>query len=257
MIHYFMKYAVQYELQSGKACSGLMYTLDSVLCLRRLLGSRGDSPSHWIRGVLCSCRSDFDIPEAHALLFCATIYGARIFVEQEIASSTSQDAIMTLNALLRALVLSCYDEYVLGNVKFDDIVFLCNKGANPNEIAQTMVSCTADHQRTTLTWTTWELYLNDDLVKCENANHPRYKSLRQSRSTLLVMEQLIESGADLNCKLPMGCKSVQQAIEKRLEADYAQMSRDDDVVQRDRLMERIKAVLLKRGYVWVEADDKR
>jgi hypothetical protein len=72
-----------------------------------------------------------------------------------------------------------------------------------------------------------------------------------------MMEALIESGADLNCKVPVGCKSVQQAIEKRLEADYpAQAFRGSGVVKCTRLMKPIKAALLKRGYVWVEADDK-
>jgi hypothetical protein len=253
MICKFMKFAAQYELQSGKACTGLLYKLDSVLCSRRLLDSRDNCPSHWIHAVLKTCHSDIEIPEAHALLFCATIYHVRIFVEQELGSSTPKDATITLNALLQALVLSCYDIDLKVGASgwFDAIRFVCNKGANPNDIVRTTVSFTANHKSTTLTWTIWELYLANDLLTCESVNHPRQTSPFRFSSNFLVMEQLIGSGADLNCKLPVGCESVQQAIEKRIEADYAP-SHDSDDVKRDQLMKRLKAALLKRGYVWVE-----
>jgi hypothetical protein len=257
MISGFMHYAAQYELQSGKACTGLMYKLDSVLCSQRLSISRDDGPGHWIRAILRPCHSDFEIPEVHALLFCATIYHAHVFVEQELASSTSQDAIVTLNALLRALVLSCYKEQDLidSSSKSDAIRFVCNKGADPNEIVRTTVSCTADHKTTTLTWTIWELYLDNGILKCENVNHPgRTSPLALGRAPRVII-QLIESGADLNCKVPMGCKSLQQAIEKRVEAESPTgLVLSNTAETRDGFMKRIKAALLRRGYVWVETD---
>jgi hypothetical protein len=252
MIYVFMKYASQYESQSGRACTGLMYKLNSVLCSRRLLDPRDNDPSHWIRALLKPCHSDIEIPEAHALLFCATIYRVRIFVEQEIGSSTPQDATMTLNALLQALVLSCYDgsRKLGGYGLFDAIRFVCNMGANPNDVVRTTVSCTANHSSTTLTGTIWELYLDMDLLTCESVKQQQQTSPWGFHKAYLVMEQLIESGADLNCKVPVGCKSVQQAIEKRLEIE------DDDVVELERLKKPLKAALLKRGYTWVEADGK-
>jgi hypothetical protein len=256
MISRFMRYAAQYELQSGKSCSVLMYKLDSVLCSRRLLDSRDNGSSHWIRAVFGPCHSDVEIPEANALLFCATIHRVHIFAEQEIESSTPQDAVMTLNALLHAVILSCYDvDLKTGFFGWCDAIrFLCKKGADPNDVVRTTVSRTAD-RKTTLTWTIWEIFLDNDLLKCENVNHSRWISPLPLRKTFPVMKQLIESGADLNCKVPVGCKSVQQAIEKRLEADcHARTRYGDDIVQRKQWMNRIKAALLKRGYVWVEAD---
>jgi hypothetical protein len=252
MISSFMDFARKYELQSGKSCSDLMYKLDSVLSSRQLLDSRDNGPSHWIRTVFTSCLSDVETPEAHALLLCATIYGVHIFVEQEIGSSTPQDATMTLNALLRAVVLSCYDDNMVD--LSDAVGFLCNKGANPNEVVRTTVSCTADHKTTTLNWTIWELYLHNDLFKCENVNQHRQTLLYRVCKTILLMEQLIEYGADLNCKVPVGCKSVQQAIEKRVEADYNHIRRSIDVEMLNQWMKPLKAALLKRGYVWEEGD---
>jgi hypothetical protein len=76
----------------------------------------------------------------------------------------------------------------------------------------------------------------------------------RSLQTVTVIQRLIEGGADLNCNVPTGCANIQQAIERRLEADFPPdlPPDDDELLLRRQGVECIKAALSKRGLNWVE-----
>lgn len=223
-LHVFMADAAQYEGDSGQSCADLIYRLDTVL-RSRPLAIQEDCLTHWVCALLRPCHSSWAIPEAQALLFWATIYGLYIFVEQTIASLTPHAAVTTLNDLLRTFVLGCYhiEEILFADLTrrsmFDVVTFLCRKGANPNHIVRRTTVTTADHEMMTLTWTTWELYLQQGPIQPIHAED-YFGDSRVTGDRYCVMDSLIEGGADLECKLPMGCTSVQQAIEGRLKKDY-------------------------------------
>jgi len=239
----FMLHAAQYELYSGKPCAELIYKLDEVF---RSRPPAMETPGlhHWVHSFLPPCKPDWAIPEAHALLFCAAIYGLRLFVQQKIGT-LSHVACTILNELLQALLLGRYHLHLrLRPLPVADAVgLLCCMGANPNANVRTTISSTADQKTLTLTWTIWELYLHDTLPD------PHHEEPFVPFGTFVVMETLIECGADLECRLPAGCTDMQQAIERRLEATCpAGLSRR----MCKKFLKRIKAALLKRGYTWVE-----
>jgi hypothetical protein len=259
----FMSHASKYELCSGKACPDLIHKLDSVFC-SRLPGSETDDPScHWTRLFLNVRFPNMVISDAHALLLCATIHGLFLFVDQTLKLLEPQAAVAALNCLLRALVLGCFHPHlrISGMPHMSAAVaFLCGKGANPNDIVRTPVSCTADHKTATLTWTIWELYLRQgpckpvhELHVYENRGTDGDNRGAKGDNKYCVMERLIEGGADLECRMPVGCTSLQQVIERRLEKDYPGRKRQ----KYPERLKRVKTVLLNRGYIWVEAADRK
>ena len=253
-----MIHAARYESSTGKACTDLIYKLDSILCSRPP-ALRDHTSCHWAEEVFGPCNFDWAVPKAHALLFCATMYGLHLFVQQAIESLTPHATVTTLNGFLRALVLHRYQQradLLFLHKLADAIVFLCSMGADPNDIVQPGASCTADHKTKTPTRTIWELYLDYDLSKRVGGFYPR-AVLSSSDRTTTVIQGLIEGGADLNCKVPTGCANIQQAIERRLEADFPSYLSPKDsryrmLLLRGQGLERIKAALSKRGFNWVE-----
>lgn len=190
-IDQFMTYAALFETSNGKTCTDLIYELDSILCSRPP-ALRDYNSGHWPEEVLERCNLDEAIPEAHALLFCATIYGLHLFVQQAIESLTLHATATMLNAFLRALVLGRY--HWRGNLLYlhkraDAIVFLCSKGADPNDFVQPSASCTADHKTKTPTRTIWELYLDYDPSERGCGNCPR--AVLRSLQTVTVIQRLI------------------------------------------------------------------
>lgn len=245
----FMKNAEKYESHSGKPCDDLIYQLDALLCSRPTPVLKDRHAMHWIEAYHISCFPEFAISEADALLFYATMYGLQLFFEQVMGSVTPQNLGITLNNFLRAQVLGCYHLCQAPSgvpLRAHTVAFLCGKGASPNSIVRMDLSHTADHKTTTLDWTIWELYLHERRFSYE---HTYWKSARIPKDPCTVMEKLIESGANLECKIPEGCASVQQAIETRLQADYGGR---EDVHVLDEIRSRVKTVLLKRGFIWVE-----
>lgn len=266
-LHVFMTYAAQYEGDSGQSCADLIYRLDTVF-RSRPPALQNDCSTHWICALLKPCHPSWTILEAQALPFFAMIYGLYIFVEQTIAPMTPQAAVTTLNDLLRTFSLGCYHvedrilEVQTRPSMADVVTFLCGKGANPNAIVQTASSATvADPQTTTLTWTIWELYLQQWPLQ-QGPIHSTHAEdflgdFRGAGDRYCVMDSLIEGGADLECKLPAGCTSVQQAIERRLKEDYVNkwvVSGSDKGIRFAERKRHIQTVLLGRGYVWTEAD---
>jgi hypothetical protein len=258
----FMSHAARYESDSGKSCADLIYKLDSIFCSRPP-ASQEDRSTHWIRALIKPCNPNWPTPEAQALPFGATFYGLYLFVEQAIAPLTPQVAATTLNDLLRTLVLGCYhhEGWASSDQRFpsmsDVVTFLCGKGANPNAIVEiTTPVATADrNDSATLTWTIWELYLQQGKFEEEHVRHVRLLKLANMSGLLdkwCVMESLIEGGADLECKLPVGCLSLQQAIERRLEKEFSHSWRSSPDECRREESRRVKAALLRRGYIWVE-----
>ena len=136
------------------------------------------------------------------------------------------------------------------------VTFLCGKGANPNAIVEiTTPVATADHNDSaTLTWTIWELYLQQGGLEGDHVNHFLLAVMGSFLKDWCMMESLIEGGADLECKLPVGCLSLQQAIERRLEKGFSSLWRTSPDKSLHRRMRQVRGVLLRRGYVWVEAD---
>ena len=136
----------------------------------------------------------------------------------------------------------------------DVVTFLFGKGANPNAIVEiTTPVATADrNDSATLTWTIWELYLQQGKFEEKHVSH----LIIAERSGLLdkwcVMESLIERGADFECKLPVGCLSLQKAIERRLEKEFSHSWRSSLDERLHSRIRRVKAALLRRGYIWVE-----
>jgi hypothetical protein len=255
-----MVHAAMYESKSGKACADLIYKLDSTFCSQTPEMSQ-NNPRVWVRDSLKQCVpiSNWTIPEPHAMLFCAAIHGLHVFVDQAIGSLTPHAAVAILNGFLRALLLNCYHRMAIDDslTKADTIAFLCGKGANPNDAVPMTSPFTADDKTGTLTWTIWELYLRQGLevAHCKDVYEdqlgvrfiPKY----------CVIDRLIEGGADLECKLPVGCATIQQAIQRRLEIDYhARWPGSPDDVERLERYKRVKTVLLKRGYIWEEAADR-
>lgn len=247
--------AAQYESSTGKACTDLIYKLDSILCSRP--PALWDYKSgHWTEDMYGPCSLNKAIPEAHALLFFALIHGLHLFVQQAIESLTPSATATTLNGLLRALVLCRYRQraHRLSSQNMAGaIMFVCSKGADPNDIVRPAAFCTADHKTKTPTRTIWELYLDYGLLGKEYGSRSRTASLSSFRQTATVIQGLIEGGADLNCKIPMSCVNIQQAIKRRLEADFPPyLSRIDRMLfLRGQEVERIKAALSKRGFNWV------
>lgn len=140
----------------------------------------------------------------------------------------------------------------------DVVTFLCGKGANPNAIVDiTTLVDTADHNDSaTLTWTIWELYLQQGRFKGDHADHLLLAGMGGFLDKWSMMESLIEGGADLECKLPVGCLSLQQAIERRLGKVSSGLWRTNSDYSLHRRIRQVRGVLLRRGYVWVEADRK-
>jgi len=141
--------------------------------------------------------------------------GLRLFVKQAIVSLTPQAAVATLNDLLQALVLGCYhlQFHVDWHGPADAVTFLCSIGASPNAMARPAVT----YKTTTQVWTIWELYLDTlldrELPRGCQAEYDVHTTVMLER--LRLMERLIESGADMECKIPAGCENIQQAIEKK------------------------------------------
>lgn len=258
----FMSHAIRYESDSGKSCADLIYKLDGIFCSRSPI-SQEDRSTHWIGALVKPCNPNWAIPEAQALLFCATFYGLYSFVEQAIAPLTPQVTATTLNNLLRTFVLGCYQHkgiYSLDRTlpgSPDVVTFLCGRGANPNAIVEIMtpVATPDRNDSATLTWTIWELYLQQGKFEGEHVKHLRFAKLSGFSDKSRVMESLIEGGADLECKLPVGCLSLQQAIERRLENESShlwQLSSKTKTKRRRERIRRVRAALLGRGYIWVE-----
>jgi hypothetical protein len=136
----------------------------------------------------------------------------------------------------------------------DVVTFLCGRGANPNAIVEiTTPVTTADHNNSaTLTWTIWELYLQQEKLEEEHVTHLNLAAISGVLDKWCVMESLIERGADLECKLPVGCLSLQQAIERRLEKEFSCLWRSRLDERCREISRRVKAALLRRGYIWVE-----
>jgi hypothetical protein len=140
--------------------------------------------------------------------------------------------------------------------------FLCSKGANVNSVARTTFTPVADgnvdiniessglvnsHKSETdlrldvvdsteelTSRTIWELYLQECDFK--GRHFQNYEP-----DAVALTQILIESGADLECRIPDDCESIQQAIAKRLEADKLELGLDTE-------MEPILNALSKRGY---------
>ena len=236
----FMLHAKKYELHSGKPCDDLICKLEALLS--------SQLPTPWLKKFHVRCHPEFAISEADTLLFCAVIFGLHLFFEQVIDSLPPQDVVTTLNSLSCANVLGCYHSYA-EPATAEAVTFLCRKGANLNEIVGTNPSHVADQKTTTLDRTIWELYLHESQF---DIGHHYFRSAEAElgpKDSCIVMERLIESGADLECKIPQGCTGVQQAIERRLEADYMRLN--DETM--DLVRSRVKAALSKRGFIWVEA----
>jgi hypothetical protein len=145
----FMLHAAQYDSHSGKPCAELIYKLDSVFRSRPLaLGN--DDLNHWIHSAFAICNPEWAVPEAHALLFCAVIYGLRLFVERAIVTLTNQAVVVDFGDLLPALVLGCYylHESRHGISAADAITLLCSRGASPNDtVRRTLTSKQITAQR--------------------------------------------------------------------------------------------------------------
>ncbi|GAB7335097.1 hypothetical protein MBLNU13_g06946t1 [Cladosporium sp. NU13] len=259
-----MSHAAQYESDSGKSCADLIYKLDSIFCSRPP-ASEEDRSNPIIRALLEPCNSNWSIPKARALLFCATFYGLYIFVEQAIAPLTPQVTVTTMNYLLRTLVLGCYHheewdplEQTLPRMG-DVVTFICGKGANPNIVVETTppVTTVDNHNPATPTWTIWELYLQQEGSKIEHVKHLTVEFFDMN-DKWCVMDSLVESGADLECKLPVGCPSLQQAIKRRLEKNYRPAwDPSREAKRRREKIGQVRTALLKRGYIWTEAGRKK
>jgi hypothetical protein len=241
---------VQYELHSGKSSAELIYKLDDVF-RSRPPALKPHHPRHWIHSFLALCKPDRAVLEAHALTFCAAIYGIRLFFEQELVTLTPQAAVTILNELFCALVLGCYhidrhSVYSFGGFPVAKAVrLLCGKGANPNATARTTIFSVGGQETTKLNRTIWELHL-DDTLPCGH-----YDGCFGIIESCLVMATLIEGGADLECRIPARCMDLQQAIEGRLEVAHLDRSHME-LETSDKMLSRIKATLLKRGFVWAE-----
>lgn len=256
----FLSHAARYESDSGRSCADLIYKLDSVF-RSRPPASQKDHSTHWTRALFKPCAPGWEVPEVHALLFCATIYGLYIFVEQAVKASTPQVAVTTLNHLLQALTLGCYHHWnrniseSIWPSMADVTTFLCGKGANPNAIIETTPATKADHETTTTpTGTIWELYLQQVPVKSRHAKL-LYRESRGAGDRYCVTARLIEGGADLNCKIPADCSTIQQAIGNKVEADYPSYFKAlPKSIRADRIRaaERVRAALSKRheGFNW-------
>jgi hypothetical protein len=68
-----------------------------------------------------------------------------------------------------------------------------------------------------------------------------------------VTDGLIEGGADLKCKISADCKSIQQEIEGRIQKTHPLGAHEVVAAEYVRAVQRVKAALLKRGFIWLEA----
>jgi hypothetical protein len=261
-VEQFTDNAREYERCSGTACADLVYTLDKVLS-SRVPPFTQNSIRHWSGRLLDLCHPKWTIRKKQSLLLYMAYHGLALFLQQEVENLPTESQVVVLNDLLEALLLGCYhhifqDERDLSKT----IRFLCSKGANVNPVARTTFTPVADgnvdiniessglvnsHKSETdlrldvvdsteelTSRTIWELYLQECDFK--GRHFQNYEP-----DAVALTQILIESGADLECRIPDDCESIQQAIAKRLEADKLELGLDTE-------MEPILNALSKRGY---------
>jgi hypothetical protein len=233
----------KYERCSGKTCADLIYKLDRVLCSRPpptvTFGER-----HWTDVIIVCCHPEWVVCEAQALLLCMVLSGVTTFVDHALMSLSAEAEISVLNDLLRALLLGCYHAWPWRNDNSRAVKFLCSMGADVNSVAGAPSIPTVDsnadmkvessrlgdsprsgtdlgldvanptNQLDDLT--IWEVYLWERKSKKWHTRH-------ESAGCVTLAAELIEAGANLECRLPEDCDDIQQAIEKRLTSELTKL----------------------------------
>jgi hypothetical protein len=232
-----------YERCSGTTCADLIHKLDKFLCSRPLpaviFGER-----HWTDFLVECCHPEWVVCEAQALLLCMVLSGVTTFVDQAMMSLSAEAKISVLNNLLRVLLLGCYHYWPYRKDNSRAVRFLCSMGADVNSVAGAPSIPTLDgnadmkvessrlgdslKSRTDLGLdvanptnqlddpTIWELYLRERRCK-------KWHTYGDSNGSVNLAAELIQAGADLECRLPEDCDDIQQAIKRRITAELTRL----------------------------------
>jgi hypothetical protein len=253
LIERFMRHAALFERHSGKSCVDLIQELDEAFQVSFQIGLCHffvpKQPS-WPIPEPDEKQPRWPISKTHEFLLIAAIYRLKICIDQALKELPREDAHIVLNDLLKALLVGGYTferrirtqrgtfESPLPGAIRD----VCARGANVNSIPRARVALALHdnvnakgHIAHTTIGGNGSAQLQPELAVVKDAGRipestiwELYLGMRErditdsSNATLYdvdLVTMLIEHGADLECNLPRDCTSIQQAIEKRIEAD--------------------------------------
>lgn len=279
-IYTLVRHALLHEHHDGSACSDIIDELDATLCSKALPQVlpeiTSQRPYHWTGLVHDLCHPEWAGSEAQFLPIFMTFLGFRLSLKQKLGQLKAEAACLLLDGILRAFLLGCYHfRQPFGGPFFPRrhkvVEFLCVMGADINSVAHAPFAsetgkdtqidvgfdtlaitegarkCSGrdiEHpQATNTSRTIWEMYLRERRFSERVWVFEEYEPIE-------TLEKLIEAGANLECELPSDCENIQQAMEKRIEAEFTQHETPAIEVREKMIKDarkRIRAALLKQG----------